>query len=520
MAELLAVETVLFSALSWLVPIGIALLAIGAAHEEQAERVAATSLIALAAALCGYLFSGFAFQYGGVATVSGLAGLRGLTAEWSPLDTTWGPGWGLVGLRGFLLRGDAYQADVYLLFAAQASIVTTAVLVTLLALCTRIRRIHLLPIGLLVSSLLYPILGNWVVGGGWLANLGQNLDLGHGFVDIGGIGTLFLLGACVALAVFSIRKPRRTAEPVPAALPPIHFPLLVVAGALLAVAGWPGLILANPLLSGNVSAPVILVNLGVAAAGGALVTSVYTWFVTSEPNALCIARGTVAGLVAASAACAFVPAGAALLIGAVAGLLMIIALYAWEQVLKLRDPSACVATFGVPAVWGILALSVFADGRWGAGWNGVASKNGQGVSGRLIAGGYQLAGPGQFQAQVTGLAATLVVGLLLPWLLMKFVLWFRNMGQPEEVLTISTEDTAVAVEPTSEPQGLPTDQPIGSEEQPLPEPVPQQITEGLPETALVHEPRLQVTDNSAQEAAQPAAAQPRETTAPRQRKRT
>jgi Amt family ammonium transporter len=94
------------------------------------------------------------------------------------------------------------------------------------------------------------------------------------------------------------------------------------------------------------------------------VVSLYSWFVTGTPNGLAIARGTVAGLVAASAACAFVPGWAAGVIGAVGGLLSVLVLYVWEQMLRMDDPSAAVATYGLPGIWGVLALAVFADGRW------------------------------------------------------------------------------------------------------------------------------------------------------------
>ncbi|MBC7261154.1 MAG: hypothetical protein H5T63_03990, partial [Chloroflexi bacterium] len=175
---------VVFTVMAFLVPIGLALLAIGAAREERAEEVAATALLALATATIGYLICGFAFQFGGVAFVSGMPGLQSLTAEWSPLDIAWGPGWGVIGLRGFLLGGEVYNTDVYLLFFSHLAGVTTAVLVALLGLCHHVKRIYLLIVGLLVSGLIYPLAGNWVWGGGWLANLGLNLQLGHGFVEV------------------------------------------------------------------------------------------------------------------------------------------------------------------------------------------------------------------------------------------------------------------------------------------------------------------------------------------------
>ena len=295
----------LFSLLALLVPIGLTLLAIGAAAEERAEEVAVTALVALATAVLGYFACGFALQFGGAAFVSGLPGLGRLTAEWSPLDLTLGPGWGLVGLRGFFLRGAADNPDVYLLFISHLPAVATATLVPLLALSKRVPKGLLLAIGLLVSGLIYPLFGNWVWGGGWLANLGLNLELGHGYVDLAGSGTVFLLGSLVALAGFLVLRQKRAVEAGPARLPPLHFPLLMIVGALLAVAGWAGLALGNVLVWGQVELSLAVLNLWMAASGGAVVVSLYSWFVTGRPNALAVARGTVAGLVAISAGCAF-----------------------------------------------------------------------------------------------------------------------------------------------------------------------------------------------------------------------
>jgi len=469
----------LWNVLAFLVPVGLALVAIGAAREDRAEEVATTALLAFASAAVGYLVCGFALQFGGVAFVSGLPGLQSLTAEWSPLDVTWGTGWGMLGLRGFLLNAEAYNADVYFLFLSHLAAVTAAVLVTLLALCGHVKRIHLLAIGLLVAGLIYPLFGNWVWGGGWLANLGLNLELGHGFVDAGGAGAIFLLGTCVALGGFAIIQPHRAEDEVPPQLPPVHFPLFMIVGALLAMAGWSGLLLGNPLIQDTIVPAVVVLNLFLGAAGGALLTTLYTWFTTDQPNALAIGRGTVAGLVAASAACAFVPAWAALSIGSVAGLLFVLGLYAWEQKLGLNDPSGAVATFGLPAVWGILSVALLADGRWGAGWNGVGMQEyagvaGQGVSGWLLASGFQPTGAVQMYAQLTGLGAVLIAGLLLPWLIFRTVLWIRTLGR--RVATLATPVPAsppVEAQPAAEAavaEVPPQEQPPSLSEAPTPEP--------------------------------------------------
>jgi len=434
MPYLQASNAILLTLWALLLPAGLTLLAIGAAREEHAQEVAATGLLGIAAAALGYFACGFAFQFGGVAFVSGMPGLQRLVAEWSPLDLSWGPGWGLVGLRGFFLSSEAYNPDAYLLFVSHLPWVTTAVLVILLALRKHLHPIQLWVLGLMTSGLVYPLVGNWVWGGGWLSNLGLNLGLGHGFVDVGGSGTVFLLGAMVVLATYLLLKPQRPAGEEPARLPSLHFPLLMVLGTLLALAGWPALMLGNVLVAEQISASLVATNTLLAAAGGAMVAFLYSWFVTGVPDALLTGRGTVAALVAISAACGLVPAWAALLIGALAGLLLLLGLYVSEQVLHLEDPNAALATFGVPGIWGLLAVAIFADGRWGAGWNGVGADEylgveGQGISGLILAPGYQPAGASQLQAQLVGIGALCLVACVLPWAFFRAAMWLRDAAQ-------------------------------------------------------------------------------------------
>jgi len=311
-------------------------------------------------------------------------------------------------------------------------------------------------LGLLVSGLVYPLFGNWVWGGGWLANLGLNLELGHGLIDLGGSGTVFLLGALVVLAFYLLLRPQRAAAEEPARLPPVHFPLLMVLGTLLVVAGWPALVLGNVLVAEQVSAALVVANALLAAAGGAMVAFLYTWFVTGRPDALATGRATVAALVAAGAGCAFFPAWAALLTGALAGLLLLLGLYVSEQVLQLEDPNAALTTFGLPGMWGLLAVAIFADGRWGAGWNGVGAGEylgveGQGISGWVLAPGYQPAGASQLQAQLVGIAALCLVACLLPWAIFRGAVWLRDaaQGAQEQRLARAAEQTTEATE-TSE----------------------------------------------------------------------
>ncbi|MBC7250664.1 MAG: hypothetical protein H5T62_10315 [Anaerolineae bacterium] len=430
------VVSLLGSALGFLVPVGVALIAASGTPEKEAASMGLNFLLALGLAAFGYLACGFAFQFGGVGIVSELPGLRGLIWEWSPLDVAWGTGWGALGLKGYFLAGPAATPEAYALFFSQLPLVTTAVLVPLLAL--RRRTPFFVPVlgGLLVSAVIYPLVGNWVLGGGWLANLGQNLGLGHGYVDFAAGGLTNLLAAMVALAGLAAFGLRRELEEASGSeegeayvpMPTAHLPLLAILGSLLLFVGWLGLAFGNPLIgvsalrAGQFSPAVVAVNLALAAAGGATLAVIYSWFATGAPDVLMSPRGALAGLVAASAGAAFIPAGVALLLGALAGLLLPLLHYFVQQVLRLDDAPAALAAHGLPALIGLLAVGLFADGRYGQGWNGVGMDKylgvaGQGVSGLWTAAGFQPEWPGQFQAQLVGALVVLVWAFVLSWLL-------------------------------------------------------------------------------------------------------
>ncbi|MCB0150010.1 MAG: hypothetical protein KDE01_20485, partial [Caldilineaceae bacterium] len=140
-----------------------------------------------------------------------------------PLPADWGVGWGVAGLSGWLLSGAEVTALVYALFLSHLPWLFTATLLPVMALRGRAPAVATLLIALLVGGIVYPLAGNWVQGGGWLAALGRNIALGHGFVDVGGAGTVFLLAAVFGLVALVVWAPRRsTAAPQ---LPPDYQPL-------------------------------------------------------------------------------------------------------------------------------------------------------------------------------------------------------------------------------------------------------------------------------------------------------
>ena len=110
----------------------------------------------------------------------------------------------------------------------------------------------------------------------------------------------------------------------------------------------------------------------IAGAIGGLVAMFYMWVKFGKPDPSMTANGTLAGLVAITAPCAFVNGISSFIIGLIAGLLVCVSVPFVENKLKLDDPVGAISVHGVNGFWGVLALGLFADGTYGDGFNGVA----------------------------------------------------------------------------------------------------------------------------------------------------
>lgn len=439
---------ILVVGLTFLLPIGLILLSAAAFSEEQAVSTTSGGMVAWGLATLAYFAVGFAFQFGGIALSYDAPDLAGLYWEYSLLDTSWGSGWGMIGLKGFLMIGDASTPGALALFLTQLPLLGVAALILYFGLQGRTRRWVILLASLLMGSLIYPIIGNWTWAGGWLANLGRNLAEGHGLLDVGGSGQVALVGASAALAallVFRTHSASPTAadsmtpkgeadlqdeeatqedgETVP--MPPAHLPLLGLLGAILMVIGWMAVAFTSHLPTATEIMPMpMAVNLVLSAMGGALTAGLYSWFTTSHLNPLMSARGLTAGLVVAAAGAPFLPAWSALTAGLVVGFLLPLLIFFFDRVLRLQDTAGILATFGLPALIGLLLPAFLADGRYGVGWNGVGAESflgvdRQGVSGLWVAPGFTPDWPGQLYAQLVGAAAIFTWSFGLSWLLMQ-----------------------------------------------------------------------------------------------------
>lgn len=428
--------------LSFLLPAGFILLSAAAFPEDCAAEAAAGGVISWGMACLAYFAVGFAFQFGGIAIVYHAPDFAELYWEYSPLDVAWGSGWGTMGLRGFLMSGPAATPGALTLFLSHLPLLGMATLIVHFTTWHTAYRWLTVLLGLLMGSLVYPLVGNWIWGGGWLANLGMTLGYGHGLVDAAGSGQVALSGAMGALAIASIFRaghPTTAAKSdLDAPLPRAHLPLLGWSGALLMLIGWMATSAMTHFPPAVDTVPAVMAfNMALAAFGAAFVTGLYTWFVSAQLDILMIGRAITAGLVATAAGAPFLPAWGALTAGLVSGLLLPWLLFWLENRLKLGNAAVVLAVFGIPAILGLLLPGLLADGRYGVGWNRVGTNDylgvsGQGVSGLWVAEGLMPDWPGQMLAQVVGLTAIALWCFVIFWtplrILRAAVLAWRRSG--------------------------------------------------------------------------------------------
>ena len=142
-------------------------------------------------------------------------------------------------------------------------------------------------------------------------------------------------------------------------------------GCFILAFGWFGFNAGSSLAGTDTHIAVVAVNTMLASASGAFGAYLWTKFRFGTPDLSMLCNGMLAGLVAITAPCAFVTAPTAVFIGAVAGVLVIVSAMFVENTLKIDDPVGASSVHGVCGAWGILSVGLFADGRYGDGWNGV-----------------------------------------------------------------------------------------------------------------------------------------------------
>jgi Amt family ammonium transporter len=333
-------------------------------------------------------------MFGGIGALKGFGGAAILNKEVAI------GGWGIFGGKGFALSGPSYDTGIFLLFLFEVVFMDTAATIPTGAMAERWKFSAFCIFGLFMGGIVYPIFGNWVWGGGWLSQLGVHAHLGHGYVDFAGSSVVHAVGGLAGLMGIIVLGPRIgkfKKDGTPRAIPGHNIPIAIV-GTMILVFGWFGFNAGSTLNGGDLRLSVIATNTLLSSCIGAVVAMLYMWRKTGYPDPSMSANGCLAGLVAITAPCAFVSSWGALAIGAIAGVLVCVAVSVLERRFKIDDPVGAVAVHGINGLWGVIALGIFADGTYGAGFNGVSGT----VRGLLYGGG------DQFLAQLIG-AATCIV---------------------------------------------------------------------------------------------------------------
>src|SRR5450755_4024932 len=339
---------------------GLALINTGLGRSRSSAHSMMASLCMFAVAALTYFVCGFSWQ-----------GFIGLPAHSFSVG---GKAWSLIAAEPFFMRGLDFNGSSASLAAwLQILCVGLAALIPLGAGSDRWRLSASCASTALLAGWTYPLFAHWVWGGGWLAQLGANCGLGRGFVDGGRSGTIQVVGGVTALSITWILGPRRgkfSAEGMPAALPG-HNAVLVLLGCVFAWIGWMALNAAGAMLFlGAEPGRVVLIaiNTTLCAASSGLAAAVVTRVRFGRPDASLIANGWIAGLAASSAAAAFLKPAAAMIVGGVAGMLVVFVADFLEFQLAIDDPGGAVSVHAVGGLWGVLAVALLADAGPGGQW--------------------------------------------------------------------------------------------------------------------------------------------------------
>jgi Amt family ammonium transporter len=342
---------------------GFAMVETGLCRAKNAAHTMSMNFMVYPIGMFGYWLMGFALQMGGVGAVSALGGTPPLSHEFT--ISLFGKTMGLFGTHGFFLSGDNYDVGVFTLFLFQMVFMDTAVTIPTGAMAERWKWASFCIFGLFMSMVVYPIFGNWVWGGGWLATLGSNFGLGHGHVDFAGSSVVHMVGGMAALAGAIVIGPRIgkfNKDGSPNAIPGHDIPMAITGTFILAF-GWFGFNPGSTLAGGDLRIGVVATNTMMAGTAGALSAMIFVWYKFGKPDPGMMVNGMLAGLVAITAPCAFVNSPASVLIGAVAGVLVVAGVLFIEQTMKVDDPVGAIAVHGVNGAWGVLSLGLFADGQ-------------------------------------------------------------------------------------------------------------------------------------------------------------
>ena len=277
-----------------------------------------------------------------------------------------GEGNAFCGFKGWCLVGAESGADVplYAFWLFQAAFCGAAATIVAGGMAERMKFTAYLVYSLVISAIVYPIIGHWIWGGGWLSSMG--------FADFAGSAVVHTVGGCAALIGTSILKPRTgkySIDGKPNAIPAHSIPLASL-GVFILWFGWFGFNAGSTLSVGDGSLiGRIAINTNLAAALGGIVAMFTVWKRFGKPDLSMAMNGALAGLVAVTAPCAFIEPWAAMVIGGIGGYLVVRGVELLDK-LHIDDPVGAFPVHGMCGIWGTLSVGIFGQKALGLQYDG------------------------------------------------------------------------------------------------------------------------------------------------------
>lgn len=264
---------------------------------------------------------------------------------------------GWIGTSGFFLSDFKPDGDPWVLafWMFQAVFCATAATIVSGAMAERTKFSGYLMYSIVLSAIIYPIFGSWAwgslfKGSGWLEQ--------HGFIDFAGSTVVHSVGGWAALAGAIVLGPR-LGKYTKNGIKPIlgHNIPLAALGVFILWFGWFGF---NPgsTTTANKDIAMIFVNTNLAAASGAVLALITSWIKFGKPEVGMSLNGALAGLVAITSPCATVNPTSSIIIGAIAGIIVVLSVLFFDKI-RVDDPVGAISVHGVNGAWGTLAAGIF-----------------------------------------------------------------------------------------------------------------------------------------------------------------
>jgi len=340
--------TVIAAALVFLMHLGFSALEAGLTRSKNTVNILFKNAFIISMGLITYALLGFNTHYPG--EFNGYFSLGGPIGDLNADGgNTFGYGGVSLAMTGF---GD---------FIFQAMFAATAATIVSGAVAERVKLSSFCVFATLLVGFAYPVIGSWHWGGGWLSEL--NPVAGGdpaGFKDFAGSAVVHAFGGFAALACVIILGPRKGKYDSNGNLKPIpgHSMPLAAIGVLLLWFGWYGFNGGSVLSAEPGGLGLVFTTTSLAAAAGAIAAALTSWLASSKPDLSMTLNGMLAGLVGITANADIVSPSGAIVIGLIAGVIVVCSVIFFDKV-KVDDPVGAISVHGVCGVWGILACALF-----------------------------------------------------------------------------------------------------------------------------------------------------------------